>query len=111
MAEKKVNKEEAVVETKAETKVETKREDRPVKYNRSNKAHKFQKRKRFCKFCAKGIEIVDYKDVDTLKKYINFNNKIMPKKQSGCCTKHQRRVSNAIKRARILALLPFIDEN
>lgn len=76
-----------------------------------NKPYKFQKRKRFCKFCAKGIEIVDYKDVDTLKKYINFNNKIMPKKQSGCCTSHQRRVSSAIKRARILALLPFIDQN
>ena len=73
--------------------------------------NKYPKRRKFCKFCAKGIEIVDYKDVDTLRKYINFNNKIMPKKQSGCCTKHQRRVSNAIKRARIVALLPFIDQN
>ncbi len=103
MAEKKVNKEQGTVETK--------KDEKPVKYNRPNKQYKFQKRKRFCKFCAKGIEIVDYKDVDTLRKYINFNNKIMPKKQSGCCTKHQRRVSNAIKRARIVALLPFIDEN
>ncbi len=103
MAEKKVKNEETVVEVK--------KEDSKPKFNKANKTYKFQKRKRFCKFCAKGIEIVDYKDVDTLRKYINFNNKIMPKKQSGCCTKHQRRVSNAIKRARIVALLPFIDQN
>lgn len=67
-------------------------------------------RKKLCYLCLKGIEHIDYKDVDTLQKYLNYGNKIVPKRSSGCCAKHQRRVSNAIKRARILALLPFVKE-
>ncbi len=67
-------------------------------------------RKKYCSLCAKGIISVDYKDVDLLKKYLNQSNKIIPKRSSGCCTSHQRRVENAIKRARIVALLPFVIE-
>lgn len=67
-------------------------------------------RKKVCQFCAAGIEQIDYKDTKTLEKYINSICKIMPKRTTGTCTKHQRRVSNAIKRARIVALLPFIKE-
>lgn len=67
-------------------------------------------RKKYCSLCSKGTEHVDYKNVDLLLKYINQGSKIVPKRSSGCCTKHQRRVANAIKRARIVALLPFVKE-
>lgn len=67
-------------------------------------------RKKHCFLCLKGIEHIDYKNTDLLQKYLNYGNKIIPKRSSGCCAMHQRRVSNAIKRARILALLPFVKE-
>ena len=67
-------------------------------------------RKKICPFCARGIEQVDYKNIELLQKHINSNNKIVPARISKCCTRHQRRVANAIKRARIVALLPFISE-
>ncbi|MDE5617624.1 MAG: 30S ribosomal protein S18 [Ureaplasma sp.] len=67
-------------------------------------------RKKVCPFCAKGIEQIDYKDVEILKKHINSTAKILSARITKCCAKHQRRVSNAIKRARIVALLPFIIE-
>lgn len=67
-------------------------------------------RKKVCPFCAKGIEQIDYKDTELLKKYINSMYKILPSRITKSCAKHQRRVSNAIKRARIVALLPFTPE-
>lgn len=75
-----------------------------------NNFNKRKPRKKVCQFCIRGIEQVDYKDIDTLTKYVNSNWKIVPRRISGCCTRHQRRVSNAIKRARIVALLPFVKE-
>lgn len=83
---------------------------KPTNKYRKTSNFKFQKRKKFCKFCAQGIESIDYKDVETLTKYINYNCKISPKKINGNCTKHQRRISNAIKRSRIVALMPFVAE-
>ncbi|MGL4647279.1 MAG: 30S ribosomal protein S18 [Mycoplasmoidaceae bacterium] len=88
----------------------TEKRERTYSGNPKYRQNKFYKRKKFCKFCAQGIEHVDYKDVDTLVNYINFNKKIIPAKQSFNCTSHQRRVSTAIKRARIVALLPYIAE-
>lgn len=75
-----------------------------------NNNFKKKPRKKVCQFCVNGIEQVDYKDTKTLERHINSICKIIPKRISGCCAKHQRRVSNAIKRARIVALLPFIKE-
>ncbi|MEF9984855.1 MAG: 30S ribosomal protein S18 [Malacoplasma sp.] len=75
-----------------------------------NKQNKYYKRKKFCKLCAKGIEHIDYKDVDTLNKYLNFSLKISSRKLTGACSSHQRKISNAIKRARIVALIPFVKE-
>ncbi len=86
------------------------RKERTYSNNSKYKTNKFYKRKKFCKFCAQGIEHVDYKDVDTLSHYVNFNKKIIPAKQSANCTSHQRRVSIAIKRARIVGLMPYIAE-
>jgi len=62
--------------------------------------------KKRCKFCAQNIEI-DYKDVSLLKQFITEKGKILPARTTGVCAKHQRVLSQAIKRARILALLPF----
>lgn len=51
---------------------------------------------------------IDYKDAETLKRFLNSAAKILPKKETGACAKHQRKLSQAIKRARFLALLPFV---
>ncbi|QZX49044.1 30S ribosomal protein S18 [Mycoplasma sp. E35C] len=68
------------------------------------------KTRKLCHFCAKGILKVDYKDVNTLRKNINSYAKIVSRRQTGNCSLHQRHVSNAIKRARIVALLPFVKD-
>jgi small subunit ribosomal protein S18 len=67
------------------------------------------KRKKFCRFTAAGVEQVDYKDVDTLKDFIQENGKIMPARLTGTKAHFQRQVDTAIKRARFLALLPYTD--
>ena len=66
----------------------------------------YKKRKKVCYMCA-GKEI-NYKDVDTLKKYINERGKILPRRVTGACAKHQRYIAGEIKKARIIGLLPFV---
>lgn len=66
-------------------------------------------RNRSCFFCAKDKEI-DYKDLKTLNRYITDRGKIVPRRITGNCSKHQREVTKAIKRARKLALLPYVKE-
>lgn len=61
-----------------------------------------------CLFCLKKIKEIDYKDVETLKNFISYSGKILAKKRTGICSKHQRKLAVAIKRARHLALLPFV---
>jgi len=65
------------------------------------------RRKKVCQFCADKTETIDYKDVEKLKKYITERGKILPKRITGTCATHQREVTTAIKRARIVALLPY----
>lgn len=67
-------------------------------------------RRKVCSFCVDKIEHIDYKDTQKLKKYITERGKILPRRISGNCAKHQRQVTNAIKRARIIALLPYVIE-
>ena len=67
-------------------------------------------RRKVCAFCAEKVEVIDYKDVNRLKKYVTEGGKILPRTMSGVCAMHQRELSNAIKRARIVALLPFKGE-
>lgn len=76
--------------------------------NRRRRWKQARKQPRICYFCAKGIYFIDYKDVELLSKYINNYCKIMPRRQTWCCNKHQGYLANAIKRARIVGLLPFI---
>ena len=61
-----------------------------------------------CYFCANNVDLVDYKDVILLRKFINTVGKIIPRRRTKVCSKHQRTVSKAIKRARIIGLLPFV---
>lgn len=64
-------------------------------------------KKKLCRFCAdKGI-VIDYKDVDRLARFVSEKGKILPRRISGNCSKHQRQLATAVKRARIIALLPF----
>ena len=65
------------------------------------------RRKKVCQFCADKAEVIDYKDVEKLKKYVTERGKILPKRITGTCAIHQREVTKAIKRARIVALLPY----
>ena len=67
-------------------------------------------RRKICNFCVDKATSVDYKDVVKLRKYITERGKIMPRRMSGVCTKHQRILAIAIKRARIVALLPYVAE-
>lgn len=64
-------------------------------------------RRKVCAFCADGIDWVDYKDAKRLRKFITERGKILPRRISGACAAHQRMLTTAIKRARIIALLPF----
>lgn len=65
------------------------------------------RRRKVCQFCADKTETIDYKDVDKLKKYVTERGKILPKRITGTCAVHQRAVTTAIKRARVVALLPY----
>jgi small subunit ribosomal protein S18 len=66
-------------------------------------------KKKVCKFCLQKLKI-DYKDADTLRRFITERGKILPRRITGTCAKHQRALALAIKRARIIALLPFVAE-
>lgn len=68
------------------------------------------RRRKVCQFCAEKNSTIDYKDVDTLKKYVTERGKILPKRITGTCAMHQREVTRAIKRARIVALLPYTQD-
>lgn len=67
-------------------------------------------KKKVCAFCVDKVESIDYKDVSKLRKYISERGKILPRRISGNCAKHQRQLTIAIKRARNIALLPFTTE-
>ena len=67
-------------------------------------------RKKVCAFCQNKVEAIDYKDINTLKKYITEGGKILPRRMTGVCAKHQRVLATAIKRARLVDLLPFKGE-
>jgi small subunit ribosomal protein S18 len=68
---------------------------------------KYFRRKKVCKFCVEKIDSINYKDVRLLAQFVAESGKIVPRRLSGVCTPHQRRLSSAIKLARNIALLPF----
>ena len=69
------------------------------------------KKKKYCRFKKSGIKYIDYKDPDFLKRFLNEQGKILPRRITGTSLKFQRRVAQAVKRARHLALLPFVSAN
>jgi len=71
----------------------------------------YSRRRRYCRFTAEGATEIDYKDIETLKKYITETGKIVPSRITGTRARYQRMLSTAIKRARFLALLPYTDRH
>lgn len=71
---------------------------------------RFRPRKKVCAFCQEKNENIDYKDVAKLRKYITEKGKILPRRITGTCAKHQREITRAIKRARQVALLPYTQD-
>ncbi len=67
-------------------------------------------RRKVCAFCVEKTDVIDYKDIAKLRKYITEKGKILPRRMTGVCAQHQRTLASAIKRARIAALLPFKGE-
>jgi small subunit ribosomal protein S18 len=70
---------------------------------------KFQRRK-FCRFCSEKIEFIDYKNIKILRGYLTERGKVLPRRMTGTCAKHQRELSESIKRARSIALLAFAEK-
>jgi small subunit ribosomal protein S18 len=69
------------------------------------------KRRKICRYCENKIEYVDYKDERLLRRFVNERGKLIPRRVSGNCARHQRRLTVAVKRARILAILAFESES
>ena len=104
-----VENQEEVVE-KVEKAPKTERADRPERDERPAKKFRKPAKKKVCAFCVAGEKTIDYKDVAKIKKYITENGKILPRRQTGVCSYHQRELANAIKRARNMALLPYVGD-
>ena len=86
---------------------ETKKEftPRPKRTQRGGR-----RRRKVCSFCVDKVEVIDYKDVAKLRRYMSERGKILPRRMTGTCAKHQRQLTEAIKRARHVALLPYTAE-
>lgn len=72
---------------------------------------RFNRRRKFCRFTAEGVNEIDYKDLATLKQYVTETGKIVPSRITGTKTQYQRQLAIAVKRARYLALLPYTDSH
>ena len=85
------------------------RENSSRDFKKTNPRGRRAKRK-VCQFCVDKVDHIDYKDVSKLRKFITERGKILPRRISGTCAKHQRTLTDAIKRARNIALLPFTQD-
>jgi len=70
----------------------------------------FSPKRKFCRFCQRNIKDIDYKNVDILRKYIPDRGKISPRRITGTCSFHQRKLAIAVKRARLMALLNYVED-
>ena len=82
----------------------------PAEEKVAAKKYKKVAKKKVCSFCVDKLDEIDYKDVAKLKRYITEKGKILPRRQTGTCAEHQRALTVAIKRAREMALLPYVGE-
>ena len=69
-----------------------------------------RRRKKVCVFCGEENAVIDYKDVNKLRKYVSERGKILPRRITGTCAKHQRALTTAVKRARHIALMPYVQD-
>lgn len=83
---------------------------KPAETDEKSKKVRRATKKKVCLFCTEKNAVIDYKDVNRLKKFITEKGKIIPRRASGVCAEHQRDLSVAIKRARYMALLPYVGE-
>lgn len=67
-------------------------------------------RRKVCQFCAENVKEIDYKDASKLRKFVSERSKILPRRVTGTCAKHQRELTTAIKRARQIAILPYTSD-
>ena len=72
--------------------------------------NKGRKRKKVCSFCVDKVGAIDYKDVAKLRRFLSDRSKILPRRMTGVCAAHQRQLTEAIKRARHIALLPYVTD-
>ena len=77
-------------------------------FDKSNNGGKPRKRRKVCQFCVDKATFVDYKEIEKLKKFTSERGKILPRRATGACAMHQRQLTEAIKRARQVALMPYI---
>ncbi len=82
---------------------------RPRDRKKGRKKKKVFYRKKVCRFCENKIEVIDYKDIKLLRNFVTERGKIIPRRISGNCAPHQRRLTTAIKQSRNIALLPFAE--
>lgn len=90
--------------------VEQPTEEAQTPVEKVKKYRKPMQKKKVCAFCVDKQNVIDYKDGNKLKRYITENGKILPRRQTGVCARHQRELAVAIKRARVMAILPFKGE-
>jgi len=91
------------------------RENQPREYNREQRDQRppnmrMRKKRKVCAFCAEQQGEIDYKDIPRLKKFLSERSKILPRRITGNCAKHQRTLTTAVKRARYIALIPYISD-
>ena len=79
-----------------------------LRKNNRTKKRRYYHRRKVCRFCADSSLVIDYKQIKTLRYFITERGKIIPKRISGTCSKHQRALTRTIKRARTIALLPYV---
>lgn len=82
--------------------------DKPERGDAPMKRRTIRRRKKVCVFCSEENNLIDYKDVNKLKRYVSERGKILPRRITGSCAKHQRALTVAVKRARQIAILPYV---
>jgi small subunit ribosomal protein S18 len=86
------------------------RSDRGDRPDRGDRRGGRKGRRKVCSFCVDKVDTIDYKDVAKLRRFLSERAKILPRRVTGCCAHHQRELTIAIKRARHLALLPYVSD-
>ncbi|MBQ1270814.1 MAG: 30S ribosomal protein S18 [Clostridia bacterium] len=84
--------------------------ERTERPERSERPRNDRRRRKICQFCADKMKTIDYKDTSKLRKYVSDRGKILPRRMTGTCAAHQRQLTEAVKRARHVALLPYTAE-